>query len=137
MRTIEYSLPSFVFEREFALLMQEIARHISYINKLSNKDQRLSQSGKFTISNRPWGISVILSASDNPLRYALAPLASSIAARNTVVLANLNSKNGSLFSIIKQAMHKYMDVFSVQIIPKCIMSEASPIRANHITIFGM
>src|SRR5205814_8874619 len=127
----EYSLPPFIFEREFALLIQEVARHISYTSKPSSKVQQSSRSGEFTVSNRPWGISVILSASDNPLRYALAPLASSIAARNTVVLANLNSKNASLFSIIKQAMHKYMDVFSVQIIPKCNMSEASSIGANH------
>ena len=89
--------------------------------------------GSLKTSLQPLGVSLILSTSQNPLRFAFSPLAASIAARNAAILAT--TRPDRLFELFQREVSKYMDTFIVQV----TSARPSDVKAedlDHILIIG-
>lgn len=92
-----------------------------------------SHFGTFTTSLRPRGVSLILSTSKNPLRFVLAPLAASIAARNVVILGT--TRLDKFWSLIEQKVLTHLDTFAIQVVV-ATLSDISPEHFDQIYIIG-
>ncbi|KAE8446423.1 hypothetical protein EG329_012028 [Mollisiaceae sp. DMI_Dod_QoI] len=139
----EFSLPIAGYEREYTLLLQDIAWHYVHISKGSTTSQQ-RLSGTASLQSLPVGVSLILTNSTNPFRYALAPLASSIAAGNTVILAT-ESKSCQFFTLLSEKAKLYLDSQSVHFLQELDLQDPifdevdqvyiidkQPIRYSHL-----
>jgi hypothetical protein len=89
------------------------------------------------LAYQPHGVTLILSGSSDPLCDAVAPLASSLAAGNVVILGSVGSRNNSLFSILQRELANYLDAFSIHIISDIDLEQIHSADAHQIVIFGM
>ncbi|EOA87926.1 uncharacterized protein SETTUDRAFT_27863 [Exserohilum turcica Et28A] len=103
-------------DREYTLLLQDLARHYLNTLKPNASPPRQSLAGAAVTRSLPVGVSLILANSANPLRYALAPLASCIAAGNAVILAT-ESKCSRFFAVLSEKASQYLDPQAVHILP--------------------
>lgn len=83
----------------------------------------------------PVGVSLVVSHSANPLRYALAPLAASIAAGNTVILAT-ESECSLFFRLLSEKIGQYLDTQSVHVILDLNLEDSIFSEVDHIFILG-
>lgn len=110
----EHGKPSILYERELALLVKDLSRRIFDLEnpkfQLRSKKQKLETIA--TID--PFGVTLIVSNSDNPFRHALAPLAASIAVKNVVIL--VLSPRSQVIRILQAGISKYVDSNAVFIV---------------------
>jgi hypothetical protein len=134
---VENSISTVLVERQLAIVVEDLAAHI--INNESKQKPQEGETvwGKASLEYQPYGVSLILSGSLDPLCDAVAPFASSIAAGNVVILATIGSKNNSLLSILQRELPIYMDTFSIHIVADVDLEHLHADDAHHITIFGM
>ncbi|KAH8804468.1 hypothetical protein F5884DRAFT_796105 [Xylogone sp. PMI_703] len=120
------------YEREVAILLQDIANH--YRNIISGTHHARKNPGVSNIlQSSPAGVSLILSNTVNPFRYALAPFASSVAAGNAVVLAT-ESTDSRFFAILKEEFAKYLDTQSICIMQGLDLRDPALRKFNQILI---
>jgi hypothetical protein len=93
--------------------------------------------GNTSLEYHPYGVSLILSGSSDPLGDAVAPLASSVAAGNVVILGSIGSSQTSLFSILQRELSNYLDAFSIHIISNIDFERVRVGDVHQIMIFGM
>lgn len=89
--------------------------------------------GELSGLSSPCGVSLIVSQSDSALRWAVAPLAASIAARNTVVLATTGS--GRFFKLFEQHTGDLMDASAIHIV-EAALEEIDESQVDHVLIIG-
>jgi acyl-CoA reductase-like NAD-dependent aldehyde dehydrogenase len=93
--------------------------------------------GEVQISSRPVGVNLIISGSDNPFRFLLAPLAASIAAGNVTILAAAASHDSRFISLLSRVWTRYLDQDCVFLVPDFQPSEVKVDEVDLITIYGM
>jgi hypothetical protein len=91
---------------------------------------------KFSIVEQPCGVSLIVSAAPNVIRYGLAPFAASIAANNVVILATTLSQDNPFISCLQREWHKYLDASSLFLFPGAQPADIRSDKIDHISIFG-
>ena len=110
----DYGLASITYERELALVVEDIAALIKIANAEPAKPPMTkTRYGNIAEVLLPRGVSMIASRSDNPLRFAIAPLAASIAARNTIVLIVLEPSK--FVNVLRSCARKYLDSLAIHI----------------------
>lgn len=130
----EHSKPTILYEHEFAILMQHLARLIATVQEATSRGQSHLQSGQVSTTMIPSGISLIISNTDNPIRFGLVPFAASIAAGNTVVLAH--SIGDKALDLLRSNMARHLDNDALHIVS---LKKSSPKwdAFGHILICGM
>lgn len=131
---IEFSLPVASYEREYTLVLQDVASHYLSAVEASTSPQRTT-GGTPSLRSLPVGVSLIITNSTNPFRFALAPLASSIAACNTVILAT-ESKTSKFFTLLIEKAELYLDCQSIHIVQGLDLQDSIVNEVDHICILG-
>jgi hypothetical protein len=117
--------------------VREIQNHITKIKQKSEKKPgRSTKCDKIVVEERPRGVSLIISNSQNFLRFALGPLAASIAANNVVVLATVAGPENALISHFRQEWSKYLTSETVFFVPGISITEIKVDQIDHVAIFG-
>lgn len=124
-------------EREMAMVVDEIATHISNISKLEVPISDVVRHRTMSIIARPYGVLTILCGTCQPMRHVMAPLVSSIAAGNVVILASVSKDLDRLFALLALEVPKFMDPFSIHVFPALDISRALFKDIDHVAIFGM
>jgi hypothetical protein len=133
----DQSVPAKLFEKEVAILVKEIHSHITKIKQKSGKRSvRSVNCNELVVEERPRGVSLILSNSQNFLRFALGPLAASIAANNVVILATVAGPENAAISHLKQEWSRYLSSETVFFIPGINIAEVKVDYVDHVAIFG-
>ena len=129
----EHSKPTILYEHEFAILMQHLARFVATVQEATSRGQSHLQSGQVSTTSIPSGISLIISNSDNPIRFGLVPFAASIAAGNTVVLAH--STGDKALELLQSKLARHLDNDALHIVA---LEKSRPRwdRFGHILICG-
>ena len=127
---------------ELATLVRELQIQIALLGNqqpigrsMGPKSSSATQRGIFSVAEKPSGVSLILSNDVNFIRYGLAPLAASIAAGNSVILAS--SLKSSIASRLQQEVDNYMDSDAIFFVPGVTAADVEIDRVNHISVFGM
>ncbi|KAJ9617554.1 hypothetical protein H2204_013685 [Knufia peltigerae] len=129
----DFSHEPIFWEREFASLVEDIGALILSLEAPTTPAIGKSHFGTFTTSLRPRGVSLILSTSKNPLRFVLAPLAASIAARNVVILGT--TRLDKFWGLIEQKVLTHLDTFAIQVVV-ATLSDISPEHFDQIYIIA-
>ena len=128
------SQPRILIEQEFALVIDDIAAHLSYVKaKDAVGTSQGTRFGNLSIYSQPCGVSLIISNSQYILRHAIAPLASSIAANNVVILAS--TKPSKAFSRLQREASKHLDTSTIHIVSD-IIDAIQPEKFDRVLILG-
>lgn len=131
---IEFLIPIASYEREYTVALQDIAFHyLNIVEASTSSEPRLPRTA--SLRSIPLGVSLILTKSNNPFRYALAPLAASIAAGNTVVLAT-SSKSSRFFTLLSEIAGLYLDSHAIHIIQGLALGDPIFNEVDHVYILG-
>ncbi|KAH8879509.1 hypothetical protein GQ53DRAFT_854586 [Thozetella sp. PMI_491] len=117
-----------VWERELAITQLDLAEHIKTVQSANGQKPK---SDKVHIASRPLGVSLIIANAENIFRYAVAPLAASIAAGNAVVLATVSKDTA--FELIQRKAIAYLDQFALHLV-SCVGSEIPELDVDHVLI---
>lgn len=72
--------------------------------------------GQVTVTSHPKGVCLIVANSNDPLTLGIAALATSIAARNAVVLVSTQPTNHHIFAILERELSSYLDQTAVHVL---------------------
>lgn len=131
----DHSVSAILFEKEVAILVREIQNHITKI-KQKSENKLCRAHDKIVVEERPRGVSLIISNSQNFLRFALAPLAASIAANNVVILATVVGPENALISHLRREWSEYLSSETVFFIPGISTTEIKVDQIDHVAVFG-
>ena len=115
-------------------LVHDISAHISAITVAHGA--RSTRWGKVSSKPQPYGVALIVTNSTNPIRFGLAPLASAIAAGNTVILCSPEKRNSTFFSVLEELIDDYMDTSAIHLISDCSIDGLSAKEVDRLTVFG-
>lgn len=133
---VEDNVSSEVYERQFAFLIKDIATHIQNVSSPATPQSNATLLGATRTSLKPVGVSLILTNSSNPLRFAIAPFVASLAAGNVVILALLE-KAGSAFSrLLTDKLPHYVDRTAVFVTSQINMDQIQLQSIHHLLIIG-
>lgn len=72
--------------------------------------------GQVTVTSYPKGVCLIVANSNNPLNLGITALATSISARNAVVLVSTQPTNHHVFAILERELPSYLDQTAVHVL---------------------
>ncbi|RSL56830.1 hypothetical protein CEP53_006689 [Fusarium sp. AF-6] len=122
-------------EKELARLVFDISQHVASINRPpSNQETNIPLLGKFAISHRPVGVSVIICGAVDPLRWMLGPLAASIAAGNTTALATTATHHDPFIALLSREWANYLDRDCNLFVPSCDYSQLDMELVDKVTL---
>ena len=128
------SLPSLFHERELAWVVDDIAGLIEEVSATPSKPMLdTTRFGNLFGTMEPCGVSVIVSQSDSPLRFAVAPFAASIAARNAVILAIVQP--GKFFQLLQQYARASLDISAIHV-AEMAQDEVDQEQVDHVLVIG-
>ena len=116
--------------------MRDLAGHISNLSDPGPAQQVKRRLCEMKVSPRPLGVSLVISGSDNPFRYLLAPLAASIAAGNVTIVATTTDYDRRVISILSPAFTEYLDQDCNFLVPNFEPSQLIIADVDQITIIG-
>ncbi|RSL83086.1 hypothetical protein CEP51_004742 [Fusarium floridanum] len=122
-------------ETELARLVFDISQHAASASKPpASQETDIPLLGKFTITSRPAGVSVIVCGEGDPLRWMLGPLAASIAAGNTTVLATTVTHHDPFIALLSREWVNYLDRDSSLFVSSCDCSQLDVELVDKVTI---
>jgi len=134
MHNTDTSLSSLFHERELALVVDDISALIEEVQATPHEPQvDKTRFGHLSGKLSPCGVSLVLVHSDSPLRHAVAPFASSIAARNTVILAT--TENGRFFELFRQHAREYLDASALHVV-QMNQDDVDVEQIDHVLVVG-
>ncbi|RTE81526.1 hypothetical protein BHE90_003937 [Fusarium euwallaceae] len=123
-------------EKELARLIFDISQHIASTNgPPSSQETDIPLLGKFVITHRPVGVSVIICGEVDPLRWMLGPLAASITAGNvTVLTTTTTTHHGPFVALLSREWANYLDRDSNLFVSSCDSSQLDIELVDKVTL---
>jgi len=128
---------SSAYEYEIGLLVRDIHLHIANIeNAVAFEHVESSQLGSLRAIQRPCGVNMLISGYTNPIRFALGPLAASLAAGNVTILATTMQHDHAWVSCLRKAWSKFLDPDATFLVSSCRDGDFATAIADRITIYS-
>ncbi|RSL41092.1 hypothetical protein CEP54_015923 [Fusarium duplospermum] len=134
-RSVSTSASAQYHEKELARLVFDISQHVASTGKPpASQETEIPLLGKFAITSRPAGVSVIVCGEGDPLRWMLGPLAASIAAGNTTVLATTLTRSDPLIAVLSREWANYLDRDCNLFVHSCDCSQLDMELVDKVTL---